>query len=322
MLPPESWDHLCTAIKSLWGLDSHKCQIKVYRGVSHALYEITQGLTVMFPHKQGVGHIEHMSPYFEPLMVGFSRLGYQIHTTPSTALHDPAAWVAALVKDTVFVLWSDDDPLTGQLYPSAPLREQLKDKRIFQIRVSHSSHLRPTPKAPGPYDIEVCSVTPDLCVAITGERARFVDAVTPQMPWRTQEILALLKNQKPLVEDAAKVQVFETDARTGFTPLLTKPERLYDRAVLFARDVDGFSVISELAKALKIEIGEPGGESLLETTSLCRWNTLNGLKWFSDQGREPEIVRGLVIIDQSLLSDRLAIQLGQIHQQLLKLQSG
>jgi len=101
--------------------------------------------------------------------------------------------------------------------------------------------------------------------------------------------------------------------------------RLFDRSLFCFEDVDGLSLATEIANSFGLPLPPPGAESMIETTSLCRWGDERIFSGLRDRGLSPEQLRGLVIIAVELLEQKGAAAVAQAvasaHQQVKQAQN-
>ncbi|HEX4923916.1 MAG TPA: hypothetical protein VFV50_07515 [Bdellovibrionales bacterium] len=300
-----------------------KHDFRIHPSLSFAINEVTRGLARLFPHRRSISMIQGCGPYFDPLMSYFSAEGYSLQTLPFSSLQS-TDWIETLKKDTLFVLLSADDPLTGQLFETEAIQNLLEQKKIFSIVVSHAVHAYRPQWPSAPYKVHVLSGGSRFALSVLGERALKIEALLfGPADWAAglgQELDSFFEVK---TEDRELVLRFEASGWGGSTPFFAREaKRVYDRAAIFWGDMDGEAMIHELAAALQIPLLVPGQESQLETASLCRWKGLKTLNWLTEQGVASEVSRGLVLISKNLLSDKLGEQIDKTRAHILKLQNG
>src|SRR4051794_19072083 len=108
------WLALCAQYKAeLPFKDEKGYHAQVYLGYQHALWEIAQGLGKLFAHKKTIAIVEPTEPAFEHVAVAFSENEYTVKTIKAADLEKPEAWIDPIQNDLLFVLFPEDDPVTG-----------------------------------------------------------------------------------------------------------------------------------------------------------------------------------------------------------------
>lgn len=306
----ESWRALSDEYRSALGFAADPgVHVQVYAGYQHALYEATHGLARLFSHKRSIGLVEPAEPAIAQLAVMFAEETYNIRHWSEAVLDSIDA------SDLAFVLFSDDDPVTGRLYDHSRLLTALKDQRVFRIHVSHSEHrFLGALSRPAPFEARILSLSPERAVLIAGERFRVQPQLAPMLPWKSHGTADehLARVAAPVYdEQKARILDFESRLPQGLRPYFTADEkRVFDRAVIIAEGVDGSAVIDEIARVLNHPLTPAGTQSDLETTSPCRWNHPRFTDWLLRRGETEEIIRGLIALTPQVLTadlpDRLA----------------
>jgi hypothetical protein len=126
------------------------------------------------------------------------------------------------------------------------------------------------------------------------------------------------------LESREGVLAFEQKKLGGCEPFFASDaERLWDRAVVFWKDMDGSAFIEELANNIGFGLLAPGEEQTMETTSLSRWGGVKTMDWLYALGVEPDVVRGLVILSASLLKlNNFDVAFVKARERVLELQNG
>jgi hypothetical protein len=306
----------------------HATHVQLYFGYQHALWEITQELAKIFAHKKTIAVVAGREPAFDDVAAAFSAQEYTVRYLTAEEVQAPEKWLPSVEKDLLFVLSSEDDFVTGQIYDLAPLDRALKDKRVFRVVVSHSAfHLRPEAK-PGLYDVRVLSLSRERALMIGGERARVTPHVAPKLPWSGDDPAAItrllhVQDSKETEKKKAAVQSFEALLPQGFQALFKKDEaRTFDRAAIFSAEFDGSAVVDELTHLLGTGAAKPGFDEPFDTTSPCRWQSPKFADWLSRRELSPAQIRGLVILTADELSPGLGKKLEQAAEKIRLLQNG
>lgn len=316
-----AWDSINENVSSVVKT-TRRC--RVYRGLKHALLETALSLSRLFPHRKKVFYLKNSDPTFGPTLLALASEGFEMVEMTVEDLKDPKNIVANIDHQTLFILVNADIPFTGEHVDLTVLRQSLKDKRVFLIVASHARHFFEPSTEPGDYEIGLQSIHLDLALAILGPRARHGSITAEHFSWRPSVIDEIKMAFSSRTGDPKAVQKFESSQVADFQPLFPSNfmQRSFDRAVIFWTDMDGHALIAELARQLNRSLLSPGEETHLETTSLSRWGGLKTMDWLRQQRNlTPEQVRGLVLIDHSLLTSDFLEILKRSRQAVLSRQS-
>lgn len=312
----ETWDAVSEQYRAALPGLSPATQVQIYAGYQHALFEATVGLGRLFSHKRSIATVEPAEPVAAAIEAAFAGEGYNIrHLRDLSSLNASSAADEALLQNATelaFVVFSDDDPVTGRVFDHSRLLGELKDQRIFRIHLSHAAHrFAPGIPQPAPYEIRICSLSPERALLVAGERFKIQPALAPRLPWHAaasvDERLAVISPERYQVQKKTILD-FEDSLPEGFRSYFDAKDqqRVFDRAVIVADEVDGFALIDELARALGVALAvAPGVDGQLETSSPCRWNDLRYTDWLLARGEKETTIRGLIVIDPALLKPEL-----------------
>lgn len=328
LLRPDAWDSLCEQYRAELPFQDPGLHIQVYQGYRHALWEATQSLARLFPHKKTIAVVERGDPGFESVAAAFSSEGYTVQLLSDEVAESPDQWLPAIQGDLIFILFANDDPVTGRVYRWPALRAALKDKRVFVISLSHALHAFEPPVRPSPFELNVLSLLPERALLIAGERGRVRPQVAEILPWESSQrgdARIQLASLSPEEIQRLKTAVlsFEADLPAGFKPVFgANEERVWDRAVFYHSDFDGWAVADELARALGLGLGKPGAPADIDSFSPCRWESPRLASWWVTKGGQADVMRGLIAISSSLLGPDLKLQLALAAERVRKIQEG
>lgn len=319
---PETWEELNDEVRSTLGL-SPKLKARVFQGLGQAVFEIAQGSAQFMAHKKSIGVVRGQTPVFESLLPYYYKETYEVHTISHLSLVNVKEFVESLKKDTNFVMFAEDHPVTGEVYPFVEeLDKLLNEKRIFSFRVSHAQHFA-QPEELRPYSVRICSYAPDLAIAILGERFRSPSLSAFNQPWNKENILSrLAQTLQSRPHNQQSVLDFEAQIQNKIPPFF-KPEahRLFDRAVLVIPDTSAEAVAQLLFKKLGWNAAD--GWQKIETTNQCHWST--GAKTFKmwwEPAPNPQNIRGLLVISlEAVLTKDFANLLISSYEEIKQLQS-
>ncbi|MDG0815667.1 hypothetical protein [Bdellovibrio svalbardensis] len=303
VLRPEAWDEVNDSVKTYLGLEP-KVRARAYRGLAQAIYEISQGTAHFMAHKRAIGVIKGQTPVFENLLPYYYKETYEVNVRSHTQMNDVKEWVEGLKKETCFVMFAEDHPVTGELYPFADeLDRLLNEKRIFSFRISHARHFSESVEI-RPYTVRLCSFSANAAVAILGERFRSPAMVVENMAWDKEEFLQELQNARAEKSvNPALVTQFEKEISQS-AELYFKPEatRLYDRSVCIFKDVSAEALAESLFKKLGLSSDE--GWQKMSSTNMCYWSGTKMFRHWWEPEPSQELLRGLLVIGPDLLNTK------------------
>ncbi len=294
--------------------------VRAYPGLSHALSECVKGLVRLFPHRKSFAVVKGSGPFYEDLVDYLSMEGMSRIELTVKDLTEPGECLKKIPKDCLFVLASYDDPMTGEIFPIEGLYPVLHQNRTFTVILSHSYHqVRGFPVV-NQYMAVVAKIPKQGALALLGQRTSKIPVLSVGPtdwfdPDRWSQGFVSGSENKDAILD------FERKLPKEFVPFFDQDTpRVYDRAVIRALEFDGEACIQMLAQDLKLNLQSPGSDGNFETLSLCRWNGVNTFNWYLDQSRRLADLRGVFMIDQSLVNADTTRALGSIGRTLHELQ--
>lgn len=333
-IPPyEAWNAASEQIRCALPFQNAAVSVQAFAGFQHALYEVTLGLARFYSHKKTIALVEPAEIAIEQIAIAFSEDGYTVKRLSENDLNELNKLKSTLepfLNDLVFVMWGEDDPVTGRLNDFNLLDSALADKRVFRLKLSHSSYRQSPVIAPASFEVRICSLRSDFAFALGGDRYRVVPQLAPRLFWKPNLVCKddfQFMSSDEVNQQKQTVLSFENSLSQNFRPYFrpyfgTDEKRVYDRAVLVAVGVDGSAVIDFLAESLNLEIPSPGLAAPFESTSPCRWNHPRLTEWLLARGETEESIRGLVVIDAVQISTKTATLLNEAVTKILKIQSG
>jgi len=298
LVPLEDWERLNDQLKIHFSLPSDNTA-RIYKGMAHAVFEIAQGTAQFLSHKRSFGVVKGQTPYFDSILPYFYKEVYGVQAVSHTALTDPEAWVNGLKKDTIFVLLTEDHPVTGELYNYDRLDELLNEKKIFSFRVSHFRHLYEKSQL-RPYSVRVCYFNNDVAVAMCGERFKTPALISPQMSWQPSQCLETIRRIDVSPQDQALIENFEKSFADIASPWFATPTaRLYDRVLLKFPEVSGEALLQRLFDHLQVDPSKY--YETMDTTNLCRWNHFKTFAGWWEPKPTTEDLAALLVIDSGWL---------------------
>ncbi|MGZ3769634.1 MAG: hypothetical protein ACXVCR_05545 [Bdellovibrio sp.] len=288
-------------MKSALGLEA-SLRARSYRGTAQAVLEITQGTAHFMSHKKAVAFIVGQTSELESLLPYYYKELYQVQKLSHLQTDTIHEWVEGLKKDTNFVLFSEDHPVTGELYAFVDeLDKLLNEKRIFSFRISHFNHFQNAQEV-RPYTVRICSYSETAAVAVLGKSFRSPPLGVQNMPWEAKLFLnELAQSRASHLANPGLVEKFEKEiVQIADLFFKTDKERLFDRAVIIFKDVSADAIAETLFKKLGLSSEE--GWQKMSTTNLCHWSTIKMFRhWWEPQPTEEEL-RGLLVIGTEFLN--------------------
>lgn len=286
-------------------------RLDLAHGIVHGLNDLTRSIAGLHPHKMSIAVLGAQPTPVREVVTGFAGQGYAVQELPvSFAKPDEGllkeAW-EKLKKDTLFVVTSAIEPLTGAVYPYEWIRGIAPQKNIFTLISMPSDALKrgliiPASPFEGIVADPLWGEDDRLVVVLKGERCQgdrlfwgephFSDRALHNIENKLMELQKSGGLNKD--EDKNLVLEFEKKMTAELTPvdyLGAGVERLYDRAVLFIPGVNGEAVMHGL---------KDGGYEVF-TAAACAWNSPHLNPWLPKLGFAPELVESSVIIPVTTL---------------------
>ena len=321
----ESWYDLNEEVARRLGLIEQKVSFQIYSSLAQAIVEVTQSLARLFPHRKKVFYLKDCDPFLEMTAQELSRSGLIVEGLTVQQLRTEEVMKAKLDKEALFVLISEDDPLLGLKFDFPGLNELLAALRIYLLRVSHHSFRLEAERPLVKFEARICSLSGPLMGqsgVFLGERVKVVSMISSRENWGSLSVSDLLAAFDPQKSYEDEIKAFESLAPAEGKAVLQSQSRLWDRAILAWNNVDGHAIINSLSSRLGFELQSPGKETRLETASFSRWNGVRSLSWLHTLGIDPNLSRGLIIINPSLIDSQFSKSLETTIAEIIKIQSG
>lgn len=275
---------------------------RMYRGLEHAVCEMVLGTALFFSHKPQVAIIEGETWAFEAVLPQIYKMGFQVQVIPASQLPAPGApaadwqtWAESLPRETNFVMWAEDHPVTGADFGRELLDVALGAKRILSMAVSHSAHFF-RPRDVSPYGVRIQSLSEEYAWARLGARVRTPPLFAHRMIWganeraQVEKILSLSRREdRAAVEDAERLMT----SKFGFREW-GMARRLYDRVAVWHPDRNGAALAELLKRALQLPLDS-------ESVTGCEHPVLPAFtQWWQPMPSADE-VRGLLLLSPDLV---------------------
>ncbi len=241
-----------------------------------------------------------------PSVQGFRREGMAIMTFEPAHKKPMDEWLNPWPNDLLSVLVVRDHPLTGEILVGDEELVKLNDKRILHIEIQHGWSWS-NAKIPHPFGAQIRVLDGNKAIVVLGPRFRLSFHSAPLMDWSNLEWDSTYRScvehsfqERPLVES---FEATLPQKHPGLRPYLSATaERLYDRTVFIAENVNGEFFLEFLLKqGGEPPLRPPGFEDRGETSNLGRWSGMFPWSWWGATPlTEPE-QRSLVVLSASLL---------------------
>lgn len=310
------WDRLNDLLAQKFQVEE-KSQIKAFLGVGHALAEVCQELAKFYPHRTHLAYVQGTGPFLNPLGVDFAKRGFAVSTFSLSDAQSFADWLKENSSQCLMVLLERDHCFTAQVYAFEPFLQTLHDSKVFAVVVSHHHHAHHAGRPLGAYDVEIRAVDTSHAIGVFGVRARCQSLSTQFIDWRSYQPADFQYQSTP--QNRALIEQFEASTVHGALPFLPQGvARIYDRAIIYWADVDGWSVLEELARIRQWPATANRGVACL---SSCQWN-FHQTDWLSLQGQSPAALRGTILLKNSVIDEKMADDLAAAVAQVRLVQNG
>lgn len=267
-----------------------KWTVRVKSSVAHALTEVTKGLLRVYPHKLQVGLLTGQSPYVYTFTESVARDGVKVLDFSGK---DSLEEIISVVSDeTCFVVLSDDNPITGEIYSIEPLIKKLTDKKIFTVVIRHNSHtLHPQCFSPNPYLIEIREHQ-SYATLLLGPRSKKIDDLFIA-PVTADYIFEYFKTN----EDRSSIEAFEKSvtANSGVSCYFSNTQkRIWDRSVICLEE-NSEPMYQELKKILI--------NGTIICTSKCTYDHPFNYAWWFDDKFTAETMNQWIILDVAAIKE-------------------
>ena len=259
---PGLWDELNLRLERQlkWQGPGH---LKLFFGTSAALLEIVTSLQKQFPLRRKLYFCKSADPLVDGVVKCLAREGISLQPLTAAEWADNS-WIGKTDKEGLAVIMPMDDPFLGRLYDQTDLQPALASTKLFQISISHSFHRsRGIPPLSHPLQIHLLSLNESLCLGVFGEKAKVPLWVSDTMPFNEEMLETAVDVLSEPQESKDVVLAFENKRLAGCEPFFpSEARRLWDRAVVYWKDMDGSAFIEELAGRIGFGFAQRGASLL------------------------------------------------------------
>lgn len=301
--PSHEWQELNNEVKAQLGCES---KVYVYRGLHQAIFETCFGLHLKFGHKRRIVAETGLGDHLKNTELELSRAGVRLK-------HHFEEDMKAEEKATLAYIHDLDDAISGELYDHIETLKKLAPTKLYRIHVAHHLfHIKKTfINKLSDFDIIICALSEDYALVFTGDKVVLPLLVAPQLSWNVQRdgqrIKGIIENDRKVYQP--DIVNFETSLPSGVRPWFTvqPAKRIYDRSVVIVDDHDASALRDIILEEMQLEDLPPGSHTPIETASYCRWGND---AWFEQAyrfQRSKEDLRGLLLLDGSILTDQFKL---------------
>ncbi len=291
----DSWENLNQKAQAQLPPVSEENSLRCYFGMFHGLYELVHGLVQFSPHKRSAAFITGTTPLIDPLLSYFYKEAYQVQLTSIADLKDVKSWSSELAKDTLFVVYSEDHALTGEIYNYSEIEQVCLDLKIPTIRISHNLYSHDWCAKLNLQTARVMGLSHSVAVAQIGARFKASPLIAPYLPqWTELNDKTIFKKTE---ERPVEIKSFENSKGAHFKPYFgNSKKRIYDRSVVILNEMSAELIRDRLCKKL----GLNPQDHFIEAANGCRWGGVERLVW-SEPAISPNTERGLLIINAEVV---------------------
>jgi hypothetical protein len=132
LLPNELWETLNTKVSANLNLGADTT-VRVSKGLATSVHEVVASMAQFYSHKRSAAYVKGATHAFLGVLPGLYKEAFQIQVIPTQDMAS-VTWIENLKKDTNFVLYPEDHPITGEIYPWQEIDQKLNELKIFSIR--------------------------------------------------------------------------------------------------------------------------------------------------------------------------------------------
>ncbi|MCE3008998.1 MAG: hypothetical protein LW875_00080 [Proteobacteria bacterium] len=297
----ESYFNLVESLKDQLKIKP-EIQVRLYSDWSQAAFETVLGVAHFLSHKKSMGIVKGKTFVWNPIMSFLYREAFQVQQVPQAAesfSNDFQTWLEVAKKDTLFVLHQDDHPISGEIYSSEVIDQQLNDRKMFSIRVRHQpSSLADLEVSPNTAVIQL--VSGRFALVLLGSKCKFPLLFSShQSPLVLSQGLvnADLKNFSDDFQDSEKVSAFESSLAANFVAPFARIQRRKSGSLVFGKaGMSGDLLAREISRSI------PDLE--IQTLSRCYWKAPLSYKDWWDAAPSEDLLNQMVVIPSRALRDR------------------
>lgn len=263
--------------------------IRLYRGLNSAVSEAIKGINKLFLDKEEVLLLTNTSPLIEDIAVDLSREGkklIKIDSFSETYKKSVKETLSSNISCAVICL---DHPVTGQIYFDEEEVKSILAQKVFCVFISHHWH-RVFKVEHDPYAAFCIYIDTQIAVNLLGSRLRKIENnIFGSYVWDSIELYAAEKAFTTIRQNKDLILSWEASLLPKMEPLLVSENRIFDRAIVYSRQIDSLALKDSLMEKYSID------PSHLCPLSLCYWE---GLKTFDFMHRDfvdAQATRGCLI---------------------------
>ena len=235
--------------------------LRLFSDLSQAVYEIAVGTAQFLPHKKSIAVISGNSWINEVVLPYFYKEGYNVQTRKSNDIQNIKTWFDSLNKDTVLLLFAENNPISGETIESKEIISGAAEKKIFVVSCVHGIQSDLLSQDVNPYHSRIFEVHRNQAFSLNGKRFKspplFVNKMNlgdSTLSLDFEQLESVLKYDKERI--AAFVLSIENSlSEDKWSSLFTKVNkgesgRNPDRLILVGNNCNGELLSHKLAEKL------------------------------------------------------------------------
>ncbi len=288
-----------------------KNEVRLYPSVAFAVLDSFYGLRSLFSFKKDFGFFKGQDPNIDMAAKAITASGLSPKTFGLSDENLNDKLEQFITKETCFFSFSTSDPIFFKAEETSLIEKVINEKSLAFIRVDYQSN----PKllnSIGPKGVHIVGLSNGAAACILGERVNYRSHFCPSLDWNS-----LSELPKWCWLDESKNQNVNLESFSPeFKPLMSADQQPLARKVLYSDMIDAAALIALMQKE------QPNVASHLSTPSLSYWGGVDTMDWLKDKGYELNQLQGTIVVDQSIISDKLIADLKLMFKRILELQNG
>lgn len=327
---PDAWQKMNKSVLESLPLPLQQrleaAEVRIYPSVSFAIQEAFWGLKTLFSFKKQAVIFKGQDPYLEEAGKNLAALGVAIAAKPLQCLESfdslEESLPEVLQRETCFIAYAKNDPLFGKVWPTEKLDSELVKVPCPVLRVDYLSGWNSIiPILPN--NLQILGLEGGFAAMILGRKMQFRSIFNANLPW---DRLFFESSQwpTPSLSNTGGVEDFLAKISPHFLPFFGKSGEVDpSRIAVYSSAVDGAAITELLAERLpEIRKQNSSYTGSVITPSLSKWGGLKTMDWVHGWGHDLKKIRGTIIVDRTIISDKFIKTLLSVYFHLLELQNG
>lgn len=283
----ENWESLNKFAKRFLGISDDAIQVKIFKNMYAAVYELTLGASFFYSFKKSAVFMREGTPVFENILAHFLREMYQIQYLNQEILSNDEkleSWKTQLKKDISFVFLIEDHLITGEKNNLNSLIEWFNERKIFHFVVRNSGVVEDI-KNILPFTNYIVLLSSGYALSLSGARIRLHNQISQFLDWdfeknNLDKIISTSEDNK------SDIMSFETQF-VDQVYFKNNRDRSYSKAILFFPKINSEYLLSKLLS--KLEVSPNERHLYFQSASGCLNPFMNFKKWWVTELTADEI---------------------------------